>query len=248
MTATPDIIPSDLTLEIGDDISPDIFLAAVRAFLAYVKDVSESVEQDDNIGWRVVVREGSALIGVTPLASAPLSLVKAVYARITTGIELVRSGDVENAGLSESALKHLRTLSDLSSADKRKPVPLRVWVERKPVQMNADISKAITEDWRSDYSDFGTVEGRLEAIQDRGTLQILVRDPLFHASMRCYFEEDMLPEALANFRKRVEIAGTIHYRKNGVPISIEAINIEALPEDSELPSAREVLGILRGRA
>lgn len=249
MTATPDIIPSDLTLEIGDDISPDSFIACVRAFLSYVKEVSETVELTDaRIGWRVVVREGSALIGVAPAPSASPAVVKAVYSKITTGIERVRSGDVENAGLSEGALRHLRTLSDLGNADKRRPLNIRVWVEKKPVQMGADIGRAITEDWRSDYSDFGTVEGRLEAIQDRGTLLIQVRDALFHSSIRCYFNEDMLPKAFDCFRKRVEITGTIHYRKNGVPISIEATNIEAIPGDSELPSARDVRGLLGGRA
>lgn len=244
MTATPDIIPSDLTLEIGDDISPDTFLAAVRAFLSYVQDVSEVVEKPgDKIAWKVVVREGSSLIGVAPTTSTPISAVRAVYAKVTSGIELVRSGDVENSGLPESALKHLRALSDLGSADKRKPIPLRVWVEKKPVQMTGDIARAIAEDWRSDYSDIGTVEGRLETIQDKGTLLIQVKDPLFQSSIKCYFGENLLPQAFDNFRKRVEITGIIHYRKNGVPISIEVSSIEPLPDDSDLPSADDVRGL-----
>ncbi len=244
MAATPDIIPTDLTLEIGDDLSPDRFLAAVRAFFGYVKEISETTSNaDTDITWKVQVKEGSALIGVAPTASAPISVVEAVYAKVTSGIEHVRSGDVEGSHLPESALKHLRALSELSEPGKDKPIEMRLWVKKKPVAMNPEIGRAIAEDWRSDYSDFGTVEGRLDTIQDRGSLQIFVRDPLYTGSIRCYFDEDLLPKAFDNFRRRVEISGTIHYRKNGKPISIVVATIDGLPDDSELPNADDVRGI-----
>jgi hypothetical protein len=249
MSATPDIIPSDLTLEIGDDLSPDRFLAAVRAFFGYVKEISEDrANAESDIGWKVHVKEGSALIAISPAASAPVSVVEAVYEKAASGIEHVRRGDIEGSALPESALRYLRTLSELSEPDKRKPVEMRIWIKRKPVSMGADIGRAITEDWRSDYSDFGTIEGRLDTIQDRGSLIIFVRDPLFPTSIRCHFDEKLLPQVFDSFRKRVEISGTIHYRKNGIPIRIDAVTIEALPDDSELPSADDVRGIFGDRA
>ncbi|MFL5283104.1 MAG: hypothetical protein ACJ8AW_19450 [Rhodopila sp.] len=55
----------------------------------------------------------------------------------------------------------------------------------------------------------------------------------------------MLPQAFANFRKRVELSGLIHYRKNGMPICIAVQGIQAMPEDDELPSIDDVEGILR---
>ena len=47
-------------------------------------------------------------------------------------------------------------------------------------------------------------------LQDKGTLLIYVRDPLFSSSVRGYFDEDLLPQVFECFRKRVEITGTIH--------------------------------------
>jgi hypothetical protein len=155
----------------------------------------------------------------------------------------VRGGDIEGSHLPESALKHLRALSELSEPGKEKPIDMRLWVKKKPVAMNPDIGRAIAEDWRSDYSDFGTVEGKLDTIQDRGSLQIFVRDPLYTGSIRCYFDEKLLPQAFKSFRKRVEISGTIHYRKSGKPISIEVSSIEGLPDDSELPNAKDIRGL-----
>lgn len=248
MTATPDTIPSDLTLEIGDDLSPERFVAAIRAFFGYVKDISENTASDETVHWKVQVKEGSTLIGVAPTTSAPINVVEAVYAKVVSGIEHIKRGDVEGSALPESALRHLRTLSELTEVDKRKPIEMRIWVKRKPVSMGADIGRTIAEDWRSDFSDFGTIEGKLDTIQDRGSLQIFVRDALFAGSVRCFFDEKLLPQVFESFRKRVEISGTIHYRKNGMPISIEAVTIEALPDDSELPSADDVRGIFGAHA
>lgn len=247
MAATSEDIPSDLTLEIGRNLSPEKFVATIRAFFGYVKEVTETLEQGGAVEWTVQVKEGSALIGVTPLDYVPHEVVEAVYAKVTSGIEHVRNGDIDHSGLSEPALKHLRVLSEISEGDKKRPIEMRIWVKRTPTSMSADIGQVISEDWRTEYSDFGTVEGRLETIQDKGTLLIYVRDLLFNASVRCYFDETMLPLVFESFRKRVEITGTIHYRKNGTPTSIEAASIVALPDDADLPSADDVRGILGAR-
>jgi hypothetical protein len=96
----------------------------------------------------------------------------------------------------------------------------------------------------SDYNDFGTIEGRLETIQESyGTLQFFIRDVFLRQRVRCYFPEELLPSVFATFRKRVEVSGVIHYRKDGTPISIEAEHILGQPDDSELPTAEDVRGI-----
>ncbi len=101
------------------------------------------------------------------------------------------------------------------------------------------------EDWQSDYYDYGTVEGRLEAIPDSsGSLRIQVRDFLYTRAINCAVPEQMIDAVLGSFRRRVEIEGMIHYRKNGTPISIEVRVINVLPEDDDLPTADRVRGIM----
>lgn len=130
--------------------------------------------------------------------------------------------------------------------NKAPPVPIRLWVEKKPISFEPAIASTIREDWRADYSDFGTIEGRLEAIQESyGTLQFFIRDAMLRQRVRCYFPEELLPDVFDKFRKRVEVSGIIHYRKNGTPVSIEAEHIIGLPDDFELPTAEDVRGILR---
>lgn len=247
--ATPDQIPSDLTLEIGDAIAPDRFLTAVRAFFGYVDEVGQMLAPEgDAPKWVVRVREGSSLIGVDPVPAAPIEVVRAVYARVQSGMSHLADGDIEDAGLSEPALRHLRSLSDLTRADKKRPLLVKIWVERKPISLVPEIGETIREDWRIDYHDVGTVEGRLEAIQDHGGLELRVRDPALRLTVKCYVPEDMLQKAFSQFRKRVEVSGLVHYRRNGTPVSIEASNIEPLPDDTDLPTAEEVRGILRATA
>lgn len=97
----------------------------------------------------------------------------------------------------------------------------------------------------SAYYDVGTIEGRLEAIMDSsGVLKIRVRDFLYPRAISCIVPERMIDCVLSSFRRRVEIEGRIHYRRDGTPISIEAQVIDVLPEDDELPTAHDVRGIM----
>ena len=130
--------------------------------------------------------------------------------------------------------------------NKAAPVPIRLWVKKKPTSFEPAIASTIRENWRADYNDYGTIEGRLETIQESyGSLQFHIRDTMLRQRVRCYFPENLLPEVFDRFRKRVEVSGVIHYRKNGSPVSIEAEHIIGLPDDAELPTAGDVRGILR---
>jgi hypothetical protein len=249
MPATPDQIPTDLTLEIGENLSPDRFMAAARAFFGYVQEISQAVAPEgEPARWIVRVREGSALLAVAPNPGLPPEVARTVYARVERGVRQLINRDIEESGLSEPALKYLRTLSEMTEAgpNKAPPVPIRLWVEKRPINFEPTIASVIREDWRADYSDYGAIEGRLESIQESyGTLQFYIRDAMLRQRVRCYFPEELLPDVFDKFRKRVEVSGVIHYRKNGAPTSIEVEYIAALPDDSELPTAEDVRGILR---
>jgi hypothetical protein len=249
MPTTPDQIPTDLTLEIGENLSPERFMAAARAFFGYVQEISQALAPDaEPIRWIVRVREGSALLAVDPCPNVPPEVARRIYIRTERGLLHLIDHDIEGSGLPEPALKHLRTLSEMTEAGPNKvaPVPMRVWVQKKPISLQPTIASVIREEWRADYNDYGTIEGRLETIQEsHGTLQFYIRDALLRQRVRCYFPEELLPTVFDTFRKRVEVSGVIHYRKNGTPVSIEVEHILGLPDDSELPTAEDVRGLLR---
>jgi hypothetical protein len=245
--ATPDQIPTDLTLEIGENLPPARFMAAAKAFFGYVDECASAVQGDgERVDWVVRIREGSHLIGVDPaVRAARPAMLAAIYNKAQSGLEMLASGDVKLSGLSEGAMRHLRVLGEMTDGTHGKPVPVKLWVRRKPVSIVPEVSHSIREDTKAAYNDYGTLEGRLRAIQDEGTLRLMLRDDMFGVTTRAYVSDDLLPAAFDNFRKRVEVSGLIHYRRNGTPISIEVSRIDPLPDDSELPSADDVRGLLR---
>ncbi len=243
--ATPEQIPSDLTLEIGENLPPDQFLAAVRHFLAYVEEMAKFVAPSGGAAdWLVRVKEGSNLIGIDPGPKAQIVPVRMLYRAMDQGMRAVSTQGVEASKFPDGALRHLRALSEMGQGPKGKPLPLRLWIERRPTIIGKEIAQAIREDWKSDYKDYGTIEGDLETIQDRGSLQIRVRDQLLKQSVQCLVPEEMLKEIFENFRRRVEIYGLIHYRRNGHPISIAVDRIDPLPPDVDLPTLIDVRGIM----
>ncbi|MBP7001683.1 hypothetical protein [Amaricoccus sp.] len=243
--ATPDQIPSDLTLEIGADLAPDQFLALTRAFFGYLAEVAE-VATDKPPRWTVQVHHGSALISLVPPPSAPPAVLHAIYARAAEGAEALAAGDIEGAAVPEAAMKHLKVMSEMSEGGRTAPTPIRLWIERRPVAVTPEIAHTIREDWRIAYQDFGTAEGRLQAIEDApGSLRFRLRDEALGLTLKCYFPEGLLPDVFSSFRRRVEVAGMIEYRRDGTPISISAGSIEVLPDDADLPTPADVRGILR---
>ncbi|WP_418025888.1 hypothetical protein ACNKFW_22580 (plasmid) [Paracoccus sp. TD-10] len=245
MMATADQIPTDLTIDLGDDLSPEEFIAAVRNFVGFVNEITESQAGDgSDIHWTVRVREGSALVGVQPQADAPTSRLAMIYRKAEYAPRAIARGDISSAGLTEKGIVHLKNLSELASKNGNSK-GVSIWVERKQIPIGASLAQAIREDTNADYRDFGSLEGRLEAIQDAaGSLQIRVKDFLYPRAIKCSVPEKLIEHVFASFRRRVEIEGIVHYRGDGSPISIDAHHIEVLPEDDELPTAADVRGIM----
>lgn len=241
--ATPDQIPSDLTLEIETNLSPDGFLAASRNFFGYIEEIAASVAASEKLEWNVKVREGSNLLALEPSGAAAHLNIDRVLEKAKHATDRLLAGDIDGAGVSEKALGYIKGLSQLADRGKRSTF-IRLWVHRKPLDIRGSIATAIQEHWRSDYHDFGSVEGRLEAIQDSAGLQLRVRDNLFNALVKCILPDSLLREAFASFRRRVEVAGVVHYRANGTPISVNVERLITLPDDDDLPTHSDVRGIL----
>lgn len=246
--ATADEIPTELALEIATDYDPKRFVAAAREFFAYVESVVALPETTGRLDWRVKVRAGSNILALVPAPSVLQTEARAAYARVEAATKALASGDFTSVTLEESTLEHARKLSDLVKS-RDGTVPMRIWVNRRPIPFGPDVGDFIREVTKPAYRDFGSIEGTLNAIQDgRGGLELRVRDPLWQRSIKCFVPEDMLADAMRLFRERVELFGEIQYRRDDTPESIRVDRLERLPSDDDLPSIEEVRGLLAGEA
>lgn len=235
-------IEAPLTLELsGDDITPEIFVRGVRSFFAVLNEVTDQI--DDSVGWRVQVKRGSNLIGVYP-RGMPSPAAAQIINSVEAGLAAIERSEKEPEEFTERALSGARDLAKLALASDG-GVTVQVWADRRAQSLTAK-SIAYIDDLLGDaFEEHGALLGRIQTISERGGARFVVYDDLTDRPIRCILPEDKLDEAMAAFRHRCEIYGMIRYRKDGQPNRIRVEDIIVFPDDSELPSAADVRGLLR---
>ncbi|MHB1245223.1 MAG: hypothetical protein ACYCZH_02195 [Sulfuriferula sp.] len=241
-------ITTEITLELDEGvISIADFQKATDNFLGLVKEVSKQVSGHKNEGtdWLVKVYSGSVGVGVLPSGSN-LYCDQARVA-IVDGIRSLANG-VRPGEFTDRAIECVKALASLFKKYNIEP-NVRIWsknqesvqVERK-IAVNADGLLA------SAYEEEGAVDGILEKVDGHGKLQFVIYDMLDERSVKCEINEMLLPQALQNFQKRIEVIGTVRYRKDGMPVGIRASRIVNFPDKSEIPSVAQMRDILANRA
>ena len=92
----------------------------------------------------------------------------------------------------------------------------------------------------------GTIEGELEGLIIHGTKRFLLYDRLTGRQVICYFGNAISWEQLRDvFGKRMAVTGEIRSRRSGDRAFIDVSSYYVFPPENELPSAREVRGLLR---
>ena len=145
---------------------------------------------------------------------------------------------------SQKAVENIRKLSRISLRRDANRFPVRIIDKRRVISIGRDIFNNASEllDWK--YEDLGTVEGALEAVSVHGQFEVRIYEPIWSRAIKCIVNEDFLVVALSLFRRRVEVKGLIRYTKDGLPTSVKVEGIKPLPDPSELPSYKELKGIL----
>jgi hypothetical protein len=245
--ATKGDIETDLTLEVsGHTVTTDKFLRSVRSFFVILTEVTREVGgKPKAVEWIVSVKGGSNLVQVVPQPGYDPAVINLVTDAVAAGIAQIEDNEVQPTNFNERALRGLRDLGGVVGRTDIDDTTVRVWVRRNPINVTHKAVANVTGLLASEHADYGSIEGRLQTVTERGRLQFIVYDRLWDKPIRCFIPDHLIDEAVAAFRGRVEVYGLIRYRKDGRPVSIEANEIVPFPPDAEIPSFREVYGILR---
>jgi hypothetical protein len=239
---------ADLTLEIeGMGVTAEKFLRGVEAFFGLVSEVTKRVCVDRRrIEWLVQVRAGSNLVGMRPAPGYPSpQIVDAVLRVVRDGIETLEDRSEEPLFFSALAIKQVRNLGRIASADDKNDIRIRVWVKQQKLDVTHRSAAHVANLLREVSTEYGSVEGRLQVASERRGLHFTVYEPIWDKPIRCDIPDEMLDAALKLFGKRIEVYGLIRYRRDGSPSSIRVEEIVPFPSRDELPSAAEVRGILK---
>ncbi|MEW5910958.1 MAG: hypothetical protein AB1814_00195 [Thermodesulfobacteriota bacterium] len=238
----------DLTLEIsGSLLSPERFIRGANAFFNIVKDIAGYIcASQVKIKWNVWVGEGSRLIGALPINTAPAVFDK-IKNMVHQGSQLLEEKADFPPGFSETTIRHYNRLATLAATDDEDDTIVKIWIDQKPSNITHRTVANTAELLKAIYEDYGSVEGRLQVVSERGGLQFKIYEPIHDNAIKCFIDNDMLSQAINSFGKRVEVYGLIRYRADGVEVSVKVEDIIVFPPPEQLPSAQSVRGLLGER-
>ena len=136
---------------------------------------------------------------------------------------------------SDDMVKHIHALSNIPK--------IRLWVGKEGHEITDDVYQTMKGALRPTHKILGSVEGRLSTLSEYRDLAIY--EPVWGKRIECTVPDDLLDGMRHLWRKRVTARGVVHYRSDGFPVRIEAESVEPFPDDDQLPSHMDVLGILR---
>lgn len=251
MAINTDRLKGELALELdADSVTAGEFQSALDAFLTLVRELTRQINENrlPHDSWRLTVQEGSQIIAMTPDRSKLSEPVRtALYGALFDGLDSLEREAKQPKYFTERALECARELSLVAHGPKDQGVPIRILSPQRARAVTRATWINVSEilDWK--YEDVGTVEGTLEVVSAHNGYEFRIYEPLWLRAVRCHFREECLQDALTNFKKRVEVQGLIRYTKDGFPVSVNVVSIASLPDTKDLPSYKDVRGILSGR-
>lgn len=247
MAIRTDSLKGDLAIELdADSVSASDFYKALDAFLTLVRELTRQInEGSPRDAWLLNVQEGSQVVTLrADVSRLPMTAAAEVYAAVLDGLEALEREAKAPRLYTETALESARELSMVSQGRKDRGVPVRVLTRTRALSITRNTYNNVSEilDWK--YEDVGTVEGTLEVVSAHNGYEIRIYEPVWQRVVRCAVSEELLHEALAAFGKRVEVQGLVRYTKDGFPVSVKVLKITEFPDPKQLPSFRDVKGIL----
>lgn len=240
-------IDADLTLELdGSEITPAKFRKGVNAFVGLLESITQAVCKDGPVvEWRMKVKAASNLVGAQAADGANPIHVQKIQSLFATGLaQFEETGEVPPA-FSDTAVRHVRDLSAISASRADDDTRVGIWVRQQRREITPRINATAKASLQTGFDEFGTVEGQLSVVSERGAPHFVIYEPIWDKPVKCLVPDALIAKAMDLWRRRVAAHGLVYYRPDGIPTRIEADEIEVFPSDDDLPSLDDVEGILR---
>src|SRR6202020_2944039 len=106
---------------------------------------------------------------------------------IADGLRVLASEPRRPENFTDRALEQVRALANLSSDE----LPISIKNSGAPISITRRVAVHVDEILGPSRTSYGSVEGRLEAVQLHGRENFSVYDPLSGARVECRFTEDV---------------------------------------------------------
>ncbi len=222
----------------GEAASLDLFVRVLEDVRSLVIEVDYAVNHErSGKRWAVTRLHSSAPTFTIEPADADLRATDAIFAGIG---EIARGTDIPPRHFTEDVLERLMKMRR-HFRGRGRASSISVFANGdKPAVITGDIDVRVKKILDSSYWSYGSLEGRLEAVNFHRQPNFTIWERVSRAPVRCSLpnSNDWKERAKSLLEKRVLVQGRIRYFSNGVPRSISSI-VEILDNtpDQSLPKA-----------
>ena len=198
-----------LILKLGPDKVPaQVFLRAVRTFTDILADLAREARSDARaVGWEVSVGKGSQVLRAEVGRDTAIDVARSVLAMIQRPPPKVT--------------RRFRELSRLPVED------TQLWAGDN----RNDLLQEVETEPPEPFHEYGTIEGELSTLSNRGGPHFTIYEPIWDTGVRCTVPDALVASMQEMWTKRVAAHGLIHYDAEGHPLSIRAEQVELFPYD-----------------
>ena len=250
--ATKEDIQSDITLELGDGVSPEQLAKAVLTLNTLLDHTYQKITNGDTMRWTVQLKEGSNLVEMHPVKETKANSV--LITTIQNGITQFKNGAEQPEDFNEDMMKDIKKLSGQVGDTQNKTPEMRLWLQRKGNDITPTIYKNVTDTLNKEnfpYETFSAIEGTIEKLvtdthSEKDKWEFAIYDPVYEKKITCTPQTDAIKkQAHKLFGERIEAEGIIKYDGEGIPTVMCVQHLECLPKKDNLPDYRETRGILK---
>ena len=198
-----------LTLKLGPDKVPaQVFLRAVRTFTDMLADLAREARSDARaVGWEISVERGSQVLRAEVGRDAAIDVARSVLAVIERPPPRLK--------------QRFRELTRL-------PVDgTQLWAGDN----RSDLLQEVEAEPPEPFHEYGTIEGELSTLSNRGGPHFTIYEPIWDTGVRCTVPDELVTSMQEMWTRRVAAHGLIHYDAEGHPLSIRAEQVESFPYD-----------------
>ncbi len=242
-------MPSQLVLEVPIDAPLRGVIDTEADFLGVVVEVGREVTETggDPVRWLLAHARTNGVIqlrlrGVPATDRVPEVVVPQIAHAVSSGLATVEASAERPEHFTDRALELSQDIAERSA--EIGPVRVTDGDVSTPITPTG-VGQHVSQLLGSRYTDYGSVEGRLEGVIVHGERYFNVYDELSGRRIRCYFATRIPVRKVADaLEHRVAVYGQINYRASGDVATMLAEELIVFPSRDLLPTPDDVRGIL----
>ena len=234
-----------------ENLHPGSFIQAVKNLWGILRDLDAAISKDPRgtVEWDIhaLSRSSPALIqfsGKSLLTGPDYS--EEIQTECITGLRLLTEKGERLPSYSDSAINRALHMAKLN---KRRPHERLSLIEVSnehgiPARLNEATVTHIESLMVTRYESEGSVVGSLDTITVHKGREFRVWEEVANRAVTCKFPEEMLNDVKSALGKRVVVYGLLNANYQGQPTSIRVKGFEGYPSESDLPTIREMSGLV----